>query len=58
MSFERTQSLEQSLASIPKVRPEKVAQAAALVADPNYPSDVQLNKMAGLLAGQIVRQTA
>ena len=56
MSFDQTQSLEQNLKSIPQVRPEKVAQAAALVANPNYPSDVQLNKMAGLLAGHISSQ--
>lgn len=49
-SFE-TQQLARSL---PKpaadVRPEKIARAAALVADPNYPSPAQLSKLAGLLA--------
>ncbi len=50
MSFERTQSLEQSLKDSSQVRPEKVAQASSLVADANYPSDEVLNRMAGLLA--------
>lgn len=50
MSFERTQSLEQSLKDTSQIRPEKVAQATALVSDPNYPSDETLNRMAGLLA--------
>lgn len=50
MSFERTQSLEQSLKDTSQVRPEKVARATALVADANYPSDETLNRMAGLLA--------
>jgi hypothetical protein len=50
MSFERTQSLEQSLKDTSQIRPEKVAQASALVADSSYPSDETLNRMAGLLA--------
>ena len=45
---------QQLASSLPKpsaaVRPEKVARAAALVADPNYPSPAQLSKLAGLLA--------
>lgn len=50
MSFERTTALEQVLKKIPMVRPEKVAQATALVANPNYPSDAELNRVANLLA--------
>jgi len=53
MSFERTNSLEQSLKDAPQVRPEKVAQANALVADASYPSDELLNRVAGLLAKHI-----
>ena len=53
MSFDRTQALEESVKAIPQVRPEKVAQAAALVADPNYPSNILLNKMAGLFAANL-----
>ena len=50
MSFERTTALEQTLKKIPLVRPEKVTQAAALVADPNYPSDEKLSRIAELFA--------
>jgi hypothetical protein len=53
MSFERTQALEKSLQETPPVRPEAVARASALIADENYPSDGTLNKMAGLLAGNL-----
>lgn len=53
MSFDQTKSLEQSLRDASQVRPEKVAQASALVADPGYPSDELLDRMAGLLAQHI-----
>ena len=53
MSFDRTQALEQSLKDTSQVRPEKVAQASALVADASYPSDETLSRMAGLLAQHI-----
>jgi hypothetical protein len=56
MSFSRTQSLEKSVKSIPQVRPEKVAAATALVADPQYPSTGALNKLAGLFAGNLASQ--
>ena len=48
-----TQSLQQTLKESPQVRPEKVAQAAALVRDGNYPSDEALNQLAGFLAGRL-----
>jgi hypothetical protein len=49
-SFE-TQQLARSLPQpAAATRPEKIARAAALVADPNYPSPAQLAKLAGLLA--------
>jgi len=47
------QSLQQSLKESPQVRPEKVAQAAALVSDGNYPSDAALNQLAGFLASRL-----
>lgn len=50
MSIERTQSLEQSLKNTSQVRPEKVSQASALVADESYPPDETLDRVAGLLA--------
>ncbi len=36
-----------------EVRPEKVAQAAALLNDGNYPSDSDLNRLAGFLANRL-----
>ena len=53
MSFDKTTSLQQTLKDSSQVRPEKVAQASALVADPNYPSDDVLDRLAGLLAKHI-----
>jgi hypothetical protein len=53
MSFQRTKTLEQTLRQTPTVRPEKVAQAKALAADPAYPSDQVLSKVSGLLAKHI-----
>lgn len=55
MSFERTTALEQTLKRIPLVRPEKVAQATTLVADPNYPTDGELNRIADLFAKHLNR---
>jgi len=51
--FNRTGALEQTLKDTSQVRPEKVAQAGALAADPDYPSDDVLDSMAGLLADHI-----
>jgi hypothetical protein len=48
-----TPSLQQSLKDLPQTRPEKVAQASALVADGNYPSDAALNQLAGFLAKRL-----
>lgn len=55
MSFDQTTSLEQSLKDSAQIRPEKVAQASNLIADPSYPSDEVLNRMADLLARNINR---
>jgi hypothetical protein len=51
--LEQTERLKQTLASPPEVRPDQVARARALAADPNYPSDIQLQKLAGLLADHL-----
>ena len=56
MSFHQTEALERTLKAHPQVRPEKIAQAAALVADGNYPSDAHLSRLAGFLAPQVVTQ--
>ena len=37
----------------PQVRPEKVAQANALLSDGNYPSDKALSQLAGFLAQRL-----
>ena len=49
-SFEKSHRLNQALDNTPDVRPEKVALAKALVADPNYPSKEQMKKVATMLA--------
>lgn len=48
--FEQVQSLERSVKELPLVRPEKVAQARALVADVQYPPMETLDRIASLLA--------
>lgn len=53
MSFENTQALEQTLKETPTVRPEAVDRAAALLSDPNYPTDEVLNRVATLLSQNI-----
>ena len=55
VSFDATQSLQQTLQQGPQIRPEKVAQASALVNDSNYPSDAALNQLAGFLANRLQR---
>ena len=46
-------SLEQTLKQTPQVRPEKIAAAAALLADGSYPSDAAMNQLAGFLARRL-----
>ena len=46
-------SLEQTLKQAPQIRPEKVAAAAALLSDGNYPSDAALSQLAGFLARRL-----
>jgi hypothetical protein len=48
--FEESQHLDKTLSNMPEVRAEEVARAKALVADPNYPSPKQMEKVAGVLA--------
>ena len=48
-----TQSLQQTLKQSSQARPEKVAQANALLSDGNYPSDAALNQLAGFLAKRL-----
>lgn len=48
-----SQSLQDTLKQSASVRPEKVAQASALLSDGNYPSDADLNRLAGFLASRL-----
>ena len=53
MPFENTQALEQTLKETSNVRPEVISKAAALLSDPNWPSDEALNQVASTLAQNI-----
>lgn len=48
-----TQSLQQTFQQSAQPRPEKVAQAAALLSDSNYPSDAALSQLAGFFASRL-----
>jgi hypothetical protein len=56
MSFDNTQALEQTLKETPTVRPEAVNRAAALLSDPEYPSNEVMNRVATVLAQNISGQ--
>jgi hypothetical protein len=56
MPFENTQALEQTLRETSSVRPDAIAKAAALLSDPQWPSDESLNQVAGVLAQNITGQ--
>ena len=47
------QSLQEAAKQTAGPRPEKVAQASALANDPSYPSDADLNRLAGFLASRL-----
>ena len=49
MSLAGTEALDKAMQSTPAVRPEKVARAKALLADPAYPSAAVLNRVTDLL---------
>ena len=48
-----SQSLQETLKQSSSVRPEKVARASELLNDGNYPSDADLNRLAGFLAKRL-----
>ncbi len=50
-SPEQTATLRSALASQPAVRPEVVARARSLAADPNYPSPEILRKVGEVILG-------
>jgi len=46
-------SVQDTLSQSAQARPEKVAQATALLSDGTYPSDAALNQLAGFLANRL-----
>jgi hypothetical protein len=58
MSFNNTEALEQTLKETPTVRPEAVTRAAALMSDPNYPSNEVLDRVATVLSQNITGESA
>jgi len=48
-----SQSLQDTLKQSSQARPEKVAQASALLSDSQYPSDADLSRLAGFLANHV-----
>lgn len=51
ISTEGAASLKSALASQPEIRPEEVARASALAADPSYPSMSVMRSIAGQILG-------
>lgn len=45
--------LSEKLKAVPEVRADKVAAARALIADPSFPGDARLEKVAGILSNHI-----
>jgi len=56
-SFSASDSLKSHLSKISTVRPEQVAKAKKLLSDENYPSDDELERVAGLLADHLTGQS-
>ena len=52
-SFDSTATLKSAQNPAASVRPEKIARASALLADPSYPDNQTLNQLAGFLAGRL-----
>ena len=48
-----TQSMQDSFQQSAQARPEKVAQASALLNDGHYPADSDLSRLAGFLANRL-----
>ena len=53
LSVSGSEGLVQSLRQEADVRPDKVAEARDKIADPSYPSEAMLSRIAGLLARNI-----
>jgi hypothetical protein len=52
-AFARSNALEQAVKNLPASRPEAVAQARELAADPNYPPADVLRQVSHLLADRL-----
>jgi len=52
-SFDSTDALKTAQNQTPVLRPEKIARARELLADPGYPSDKVLNQLARQLAARL-----
>jgi hypothetical protein len=53
-SFASSSALEETVQNLPASRPEAVAQARDLIADPNYPSAETLRRISNLLADHLI----
>jgi hypothetical protein len=52
--FASSSALESAVQNLPASRPDAVARARELAADPNYPPPGALRQIASLLAGQLI----
>ena len=52
-SLDTTAAYKSAQAQTPSARPEKIARASELLADANYPSDQDLNRLAGFLSSRL-----
>jgi hypothetical protein len=56
-SFASSNALERAVRNLPASRPEAVAQARELAADPNYPSPDILRQVSSLLADALTSES-
>jgi len=56
-SFASSNALERAVRNLPASRPEALAQARALAADPNYPSPDILRQISTLLADRLTPES-
>jgi hypothetical protein len=53
VDYKGAKALKEALQKLPASRPDKVARAKALAADPNYPSSRVINTLSRLLAKEL-----
>jgi len=56
-SFASSNALERAVRNLPASRPEALARARELAADPNYPSADALRQVSRLLAGHLTAES-